>query len=110
MNEWVLDQLRPLQREMQASLDALDRCEHLGLWTEAKLHRDTFAEFEAKEAKLLALYRAPVIRSQVGSPNRHKSHCPSGHAYEGTNLIIDKRGHRKCRECKRGEWKKKGKR
>jgi hypothetical protein len=28
-----------------------------------------------------------------------KTHCPSGHKYEGRNLYIDKRGYRRCRSC-----------
>lgn len=30
-----------------------------------------------------------------------KTHCPSGHPYEGDNLLVDGRGHRQCRECRR---------
>jgi hypothetical protein len=29
-----------------------------------------------------------------------KTHCPSGHALEGVNLIIDHHGYRVCRTCK----------
>jgi hypothetical protein len=28
-----------------------------------------------------------------------RSECPLGHQYSGTNLVINKRGHRVCREC-----------
>lgn len=28
-----------------------------------------------------------------------KTHCPKGHPYSGSNLHIDKKGYRKCREC-----------
>jgi len=27
------------------------------------------------------------------------THCPAGHAYEGDNLYIDRRGGRRCRKC-----------
>lgn len=31
---------------------------------------------------------------------RNKTRCPRGHPYSGTNLCIDSRGKRLCRECK----------
>lgn len=30
-----------------------------------------------------------------------KTHCPRGHLYEGTNLYVTRRGHRRCRTCAR---------
>lgn len=33
------------------------------------------------------------------SRNAFKTHCAKGHALEGTNLFIDTRGRRQCREC-----------
>lgn len=30
-----------------------------------------------------------------------KTHCPSGHPYDGENLFVDRRGHRRCRACAR---------
>lgn len=30
-----------------------------------------------------------------------KTHCPAGHPYSGSNLIITHKGFRECRECKR---------
>ena len=33
-----------------------------------------------------------------------KTHCPSGHPYEGDNLYVNPRGGRKCRECRRAQW------
>ena len=35
---------------------------------------------------------------------RRKTHCPHGHPYSGTNLIINPRGRRVCRECQRLRW------
>ena len=32
-------------------------------------------------------------------PQASKTHCPQGHPYAGTNLILTKRGWRKCRQC-----------
>lgn len=32
---------------------------------------------------------------------RDNTHCPSGHPYSGTNVRVDKKGHRKCRTCDR---------
>lgn len=39
--------------------------------------------------------------------------CPSGHPYEGDNLVIDSRGYRHCRSCQRladarNRWKRRG--
>lgn len=31
----------------------------------------------------------------------NRTHCPQGHEYAGANLILTKRGWRKCRECHR---------
>lgn len=30
-----------------------------------------------------------------------KTHCPQGHAYSGDNLVIDTKGARRCKICKR---------
>lgn len=37
------------------------------------------------------------------SKNRYTkvTHCPSGHPYSGTNLYVDPKGCRRCRECGR---------
>lgn len=32
--------------------------------------------------------------------NVHKTHCPRGHPYSGSNLYIDPKGNRRCRACK----------
>lgn len=32
-------------------------------------------------------------------PKSNTAHCPSGHAYEGENLMLRSDGSRKCREC-----------
>lgn len=44
--------------------------------------------------------RENCLRSS-GIPAVHasKTHCPKGHPYSGTNLMITKRGQRICREC-----------
>jgi len=34
-----------------------------------------------------------------------KRHCPKGHPYSGDNLLIDSRGARTCRECRRVQWR-----
>jgi hypothetical protein len=31
--------------------------------------------------------------------NARKTHCPKRHPLEGDNLMVDKRGYRRCREC-----------
>lgn len=28
-----------------------------------------------------------------------KTHCPRGHAYDGENLYVDPKGHRRCKAC-----------
>lgn len=33
------------------------------------------------------------------SPKFKKTHCPSGHPYSGSNIMIDHRGYRRCRIC-----------
>jgi hypothetical protein len=42
--------------------------------------------------------------ARKGRHSRHKSkrtHCPHGHPYSGTNLVIASNGGRTCRECRR---------
>lgn len=29
-----------------------------------------------------------------------KTHCPQNHPYDGTNLVIDEKGRRRCRTCR----------
>lgn len=43
-----------------------------------------------------------VLRSATctSSTNARKTHCIRGHAFSGSNLIFDVRGHRKCRQCR----------
>jgi len=38
--------------------------------------------------------------------NRGKTHCKSGHTFEGNNLIVTRDGRRQCRECHR-RWQRK---
>ena len=40
-------------------------------------------------------------RSRASVARRAKTHCPQGHAYEGENLYVDKRGARYCVTCLR---------
>ena len=40
-------------------------------------------------------------RENILRGNVPRTHCPSGHAYEGENLYISPRGERKCRACGR---------
>lgn len=30
-----------------------------------------------------------------------KTRCPAGHKYAGSNLVVNREGERKCRQCKR---------
>lgn len=38
-------------------------------------------------------------RSDQGSYLRARTHCPKGHPYSGSNLRLNKRGGRHCRQC-----------
>jgi hypothetical protein len=41
-----------------------------------------------------------MIRGEgIGALNRLKTHCPTGHPYEGENLYRPARGGRMCRTC-----------
>lgn len=42
-----------------------------------------------------------IRRGQTGSNMAAKTHCPQGHEYAGANLIVERRGKRACRECRR---------
>lgn len=42
-----------------------------------------------------------VIRGAGGKLNAAKTHCPAGHEYADSNLIIDSKGRRRCRICRR---------
>ena len=33
--------------------------------------------------------------------NARKTHCLRGHAFDGQNTLVNKEGHRRCRECRR---------
>lgn len=45
--------------------------------------------------------RENVLRSEtVTALHLAKTHCPRGHEYSGSNLIVDRRGQRDCRECR----------
>lgn len=41
--------------------------------------------------------------------NRHKTHCPAGHPYEGDNLYVKPGGKRTCRTCRRAQKRAKSK-
>ena len=40
-----------------------------------------------------------------GGRNARKTHCPQGHPYDEANTIINARGARECRICKRDAWR-----
>ena len=42
-----------------------------------------------------------AVRSVLAETNASKSSCKRGHAFSPENTIVDRRGHRTCRECKR---------
>ncbi len=42
-------------------------------------------------------------RGMVAAGIPRRSHCPSGHPYEGDNIYLDPRGARRCRTCRRAE-------
>lgn len=37
--------------------------------------------------------------------NHRKTHCPEDHPYAGDNLLINAKGARVCRTCKRRKWR-----
>lgn len=47
------------------------------------------------------------VRQRLGLPDHkfipyaERTHCPEGHEYSGSNLVIGKLGNRACRQCKR---------
>lgn len=43
--------------------------------------------------------------SMRAEEQKAKTHCPQGHAYEGSNVYIDKRGARHCMTCTRERTK-----
>jgi hypothetical protein len=48
--------------------------------------------------------RSPLVRKMVeesAAERRSRTHCPKGHEYSGTNLIVNKNNQRICRECRR---------
>ena len=42
-----------------------------------------------------------VRRGRSGQPQLAKTHCPHGHPYSGSNLSINSKGGRRCKECAR---------
>lgn len=50
------------------------------------------ARRQERIAECLALVKNVV-------PAEERTHCPHGHPYSGENLIVNERGHRKCRAC-----------
>jgi len=41
----------------------------------------------------------PNVVNAAGNAQSLRTHCPHGHAYDESNTHIDKRGHRRCRQC-----------
>lgn len=39
------------------------------------------------------------VENATDNGQSRRTHCPRGHAYEGTNTYIDPKGHRRCRQC-----------
>lgn len=58
---------------------------------------------ESVERVLLAAVRDGVDVPFSASGHRSKMHCPQGHEYIGNNVIVDKNGHRQCRQCRRDQ-------
>lgn len=50
----------------------------------------------------LAAFKATCLANLEkarNAPRQIKTHCPKGHAYEGSNLYINVRGSKTCRRC-----------
>jgi hypothetical protein len=41
----------------------------------------------------------------VRPPPSERTHCPQGHQFSGTNLVVKKSGMRGCRTCMREQWR-----
>lgn len=56
-------------------------------------------------AHLEPITRAENTRRGRGNRQAEKTHCPSGHAYAGSNLRITPQGKRDCRTCARDKMR-----
>ena len=43
--------------------------------------------------------RENCLRGETGKYQRDKTHCPHGHPYSGSNLMMRPNGKRRCRAC-----------
>lgn len=53
------------------------------------------------------LTKTEHARLHGGSAERAKTHCPKGHPYNGSNLMVERNGNRRCRTCKNERRRKK---
>ena len=56
-----------------------------------------FGSFEAYKEHMAGVSR---LGGKASKSRRQRTHCPNGHPYTEENTYINRRGHRKCRECK----------
>jgi hypothetical protein len=40
-----------------------------------------------------------IKRGEAGKHFKDKTHCPAGHPYQGTNVMLTTKGYRRCRKC-----------
>jgi hypothetical protein len=59
------------------------------------------AHSQRSTAKAAARVAGVPVSQRIPSPRAVKTHCPQGHPMSGTNLYVDTRGTRCCRECRR---------
>lgn len=92
--------LLAVQADLEMLFDAAERLERAGRISGQ--YEVEIARLEAREKDLQRRIRdGSDMQNAVASYQRAKTHCPKGHAYVAENLIVDKRGYRKCRTCKR---------
>lgn len=92
--------LKAVQADLGVLLDAVDRLEERGY--SAGHYGEEVARLEARERELMKRIRDGAdLHNAVARYQRAKTHCPAGHPYDAGNLIVQKGGYRKCRECNR---------
>jgi hypothetical protein len=56
-------------------------------------------------AKRKRIFSAIPVADRPQPSNARKSHCKAGHPYAGSNLYVDPRGNRQCRQCRQAATK-----
>lgn len=92
--------LLAVQADLELLMEAANRLEGQG--HSASHHWQRIERLEVREQDLRRRIRDGAdLHNAAADYQRTKTHCPQGHPYSADNLIVDKRGYRKCRACKR---------